>query len=97
MWKTSLAHTLIALLLQALFWPVLDIWSAIPGLMLYLGREVAQHEYKIALSRGWSWGPAKPIEWYEGLTKGWSKDSTLDIALPAIACGAVVLIVTLVR
>ena len=56
------------------------------AIALLLGREIAQHEYKLALSRGWAYGQTMPVKWWEGVIKGWSVDSVLDIALPATVC-----------
>jgi len=50
-----------------------------------MGREIAQHEYKLAITRGWL-GEVKPVKWYEGLIKGWSRDSLLDVIVPTLTC-----------
>ncbi|NVK42182.1 MAG: hypothetical protein HWE39_13155 [Oceanospirillaceae bacterium] len=51
----------------------------LPVVGVFIGREMAQHSYKLALSRGWRWGETMPVKWYEGLTTGWSPDSVLDV------------------
>jgi len=56
---------------------------------VFLGREIAQHEYRLALKRGWVYGRPKPVRWYEGTTTGWTVDSVLDVVAPAAACLAV--------
>lgn len=91
--RTHLEHTIIALVIQLALWPVLGPWGAgATACALFLGREIAQHEYKLALARGWEWGQRKPVAWHEGLTSGWSKDSLFDTGLPALACGLAALI-----
>jgi hypothetical protein len=60
--------------------------GGIVAIALLLGREIAQHEYKLALSRGWEYGQAMPVKWYEGMTTGWSVDSFLDVGVPVAAC-----------
>lgn len=91
--RTHLEHTVIAVLIQLALWPVFGlVIGGLTACAVFLGREIAQHEYKLALSRGWVWGQKKPVHWFEGLLKGWSKDSVLDIALPVLACGLAALI-----
>lgn len=91
--RTHLEHTIIALVTQLALWPVLGPWGAgSTACALFLGREIAQHEYKLALARGWERGQKKPVRWFEGLIKGWSIDSVLDVAIPALVCGLAALI-----
>ena len=91
--KTHLEHSVISVGIQlvlalGLFLafntsvPVALLAGAFGSVALFLGREVAQHEYKLAINRGWKWGEVKPVKWYEGFTKGWSTDSVLDVLSP---------------
>ena len=57
----------------------------LPVVGVFIGREMAQHSYKLALSRGWSWGETMPVKWYEGLTTGWTPDSVLDVLSSVVA------------
>lgn len=87
MYKTAVKHAAIALVVQIVLTPVVNaVLGGVIALALYLGREIAQHEYKIAVRKGWRWGDGpKPIKWYDGIVGGWSKDSILDMLLPVIA------------
>ena len=88
--RTHLEHTIIALVIQLALWPVLGPWGAgATACAVFLGREIAQHEYKLALARGWVWGQRKPVAWHEGLWHGWSRDSILDVLTPIVVCTAV--------
>lgn len=88
---THLEHTVITLGIQLAIGSLLfiasvslDIAALCGGLIafgIFLGREISQHEYKLATKRGWSWGQKMPVEWYEGFTEGWSTDSILDVAV----------------
>lgn len=90
--RTHLEHSVIALAIQLALWPVLGPWGAgFTACALFLGREIAQHEYKLAREMGWEWGQDKPGALYLAFFEGWSKDSILDVALPALACGLVAL------
>lgn len=85
--KTGAEHAAIALAIQAALWaPLGPAAAGAVAVSVFVGREVAQNEYGLAVSRGWSWGQEKPVKWREGLTKGWNVDGIIDIALPAIAC-----------
>lgn len=85
--KTHLEHTLIAIGIQLLLWPLLGpVAAGCVAIALLLWREIAQHEYKEALSKGWVYGEPMRIPWYAGVTKHWSKDSAMDVLLPALAC-----------
>lgn len=91
--RTHLEHTIIALVAQFALWSVFGPWGAgAVAIAPLVGREIAQHEYKLALARGWEWGQKKPVRWFEGLIKGWSIDSVLDVAIPALVCGVVAII-----
>jgi len=87
--KTHIEHALIAVFIQFLIWPFL---GALAGgcfaAAVFLGREIAQHEYKLATSRGWVYGQPLPVKWHEGVTTGWSTDSVLDVLFPFMACTA---------
>lgn len=90
--RTHIEHTVIAAILQLLAWPAIGLVSgAALAIALLLGREIAQHEYKLALQRGWQWGQTKPVAWHEGFLRGWSRDSFLDVLIPATACAAIAL------
>ncbi|WP_240488290.1 MULTISPECIES: hypothetical protein [unclassified Halomonas] len=54
---------------------------------ILLGREIAQHEYRLGIQRGWEWGETLPVGMFEGVWRGWTLDSALDVLLPALACG----------
>lgn len=85
--KTQLEHALIALLIQLALWPFMGLWLAgALACALFLGRELAQNEYRLANRRGWLWGDTLPVRWHEGLWRGWTLDSVLDIAAPVVAC-----------
>ena len=85
--KTHIEHLVIAVILQLALIPFVGAFcSGLFASSLLLGRELAQHEYKLALSRGWIWGRTIPVKWHEGLTTGWSADSILDIVIPMIGC-----------
>ena len=87
--KTHLEHTVIALAIQLCLWPLVGLWAGgIAAVALLLGREIAQHEYKEALSKGWVYGQPMNISWYAGVTKHWSLDSVLDVVIPALVCAA---------
>lgn len=86
--RSHLEHIVIALAIQAALLTLLGSWGAgAVAIALMLGREVAQHEYRLALTRGWEWGQRKPVAWHEGVWRGWSWDSALDVLLPTLACG----------
>lgn len=88
--RTHLEHAAIAALIQLALWPVLGpIAAGIVPVAVFLGREIAQHEYRLAIQRGWSWGRPMPVRWYEGLTSGWGRDSILDVFTPAAVCAAI--------
>lgn len=92
--RTHLEHAVFGLLIMALVW--LLAWA--PGLAggewigaaaavaFFLGREHAQHEYRLAIGRGWTWGGPLPVRWHEGLWQGWSRDSLLDLLAPLVVC-----------
>ncbi|WP_275286923.1 hypothetical protein [Halomonas elongata] len=97
--QSHLAHAIIAVLITVTIWAVMtrldlpagEILGAAVAIALYLGREITQHEYKLGIQRGWQWGQTLPVRWWEGLLRGWSKDSALDLIAPAVACLALVL------
>ncbi|WP_024952003.1 hypothetical protein [Cobetia crustatorum] len=78
-WNSALQHGVIALMIQLMLWPLFGLWSAGGiAVALFLGREIAQHEYKGS-------GP-KIVAWDYGLLHHWTLDSCLDIALPFLFC-----------
>jgi hypothetical protein len=64
--------------------------GGVVAVAVLLGREIAQHEYKEALSKGWVYGQPMNIPWYAGVAKHWSMDSVLDVVIPALVCTALV-------
>ncbi|MFG6668467.1 hypothetical protein ACGK9R_15365 [Halomonas sp. HNIBRBA4712] len=97
---SHLEHVLIALgaqLLLALL-PRVSLWvSGSLAVAVFLGREIAQHEYKLAIQRGWEWGQTQPVGLFEGVYKGWHLDSVLDVLTPAVACFLLALAVSIIR
>ncbi|MBT2774421.1 hypothetical protein J7J47_19535 [Halomonas sp. ISL-60] len=85
---THLEHVIIALVIQLSLLPFVSarVAGAIPVAIL-LGREIAQHEYRLGIQRGWEWGETLPVGMFEGVWRGWTLDSALDVLLPALACG----------
>lgn len=79
---------MIAVMVQIPLWAVFGPWaSACIILAVFLGREIAQHEYKLLRAMGWRYGQHRPrMAWHAGLTGGWSADSLWDIGLPAVVC-----------
>jgi hypothetical protein len=85
--RTHLEHAIIALVIQLALWPLFGPWaSAAVACAVFLGREIAQHEYRLAVFRGWKWGGPKPVRWHEGFWRGWTPDSVLDVLSPLLAC-----------
>lgn len=82
---SHLEHIVIALLFQALLWPFVGRWVAGSLIVaVFLGREIAQHEY--------AGGGANEVWQLYGLFNHWSLDSFLDFAAPAVACALVAII-----
>ena len=91
--KTGLVKLAIALGIQFAAYPLIGLAAGgAVAMALLFGREIAQHEYKLAINRGWSWGPP-PVKWYEGITTGWSRDSVIDFALPLSSVTAAMILV----
>ena len=85
--RTHAEHTAVAVVIQLALWPLLGLLAGgVVAIALLLGREIAQHEYKLALDRDWQYGQRKPVAWHEGVTRGWSVDSVLDVVVPGLAC-----------
>ncbi|WP_018918294.1 hypothetical protein [Vreelandella zhanjiangensis] len=79
---THLEHAVIALIFQALLWPFVGRWVAGSLIVaVFLGREIAQHEY--------AGGGANEVWYLYGLFNHWSLDSFLDFTAPALACACV--------
>lgn len=91
---THLEHVIIALIIQLSLLPFVSAYVAgvIPVAIL-LGREIAQHEYRLGIQRGWEWGETLPVGMFEGVWRGWTLDSVLDVLLPALACGLLALMI----
>ncbi|MBZ5487015.1 hypothetical protein HW452_05695 [Halomonas aquamarina] len=82
---THLEHTIIALLFQALLWPFVGRWVAGSLIVaVFLGREIAQHEY--------AGGGPNEVWYLYGLFNHWSLDSVLDVLTPAVACTVLALL-----
>lgn len=80
--KTAILHALFALGIQFALAPLIGyLGGAIAGCIYYLGREVAQHEYK--------GGGPKVVKWYYGFINHWNTDSVLDMVFPIVATGVI--------
>lgn len=85
MLKTAIAHAVVAVAIQlALGWWIGWVAGGVAGVAFYLGREIAQHEYK-----GGSWDRNLPPGY--GLVHHWTLDSVLDLGAPIAAVIAVAL------
>ena len=93
---TGLGHSALSIPIQLGFGYLLNDYLAggIIAILYWFGREVAQHEYKIALKRDWVWGTPKPIKFYEGFILGWSVDSIIDIVFPVISTTITFFVIT---
>lgn len=99
---TPLTHGLLAVVLQAItaaccwrrFGSRAWVVGAIAGSMFYFGRELTQHEAKIARHQHISVADSFPQGLY---LWNWSLDSLLDLAAPILFTTAVVLIVRQLR
>ncbi|MEL7967574.1 hypothetical protein AAG587_14440 [Vreelandella neptunia] len=91
---THLEHVIIALVIQLSLLPFVSAYmaGAIPVAILF-GREIAQHEYRLGIQRGWEWGETLPVGMFESVWRGWTLDSVLDVLLPALACGLLAVMV----
>jgi hypothetical protein len=80
--KSNFVHAAWALLIQLLVFAFTRDWvtGAAAGIFFFLGREHAQAERRIAGS-----APVSLLKWWQGFT-GWTTDSFLDLAMPAVAC-----------
>ncbi|OLO05226.1 hypothetical protein [Salinicola socius] len=79
-------HAIIALSFQCLLWPLVGRW--VGGSLIvavFLGREIAQHEY--------AGGGPNHVGYFYGLFHHWSLDSSFDVLSPAAACAVLALIV----
>ena len=96
--KTHLEHTIGALIIQLVLWfPIGLVASTGVAIAIFVGREIAQHEYRIGINRGWIYGQNLPVKWYEGVTKGWTLDSVLDIVFPAVVTIALLVVIYLLQ
>lgn len=86
--RSYIEHALIAVLIQFALWPFLESMWVTGGVAvaIFLGREIAQNEYRVAHRRGWKWGQVLPTNWYEGAWRGWTKKSAFDVLSPLAAC-----------
>lgn len=83
---THLEHAIIAMGVQCLLWPLVGRW--VGGSLIvavFLGREIAQHEY--------AGGGPNAVGYFYGLLHHWSLDSTLDVLSPAAACAVLAILV----
>lgn len=86
--KTHAEHSIIAVAIQLALWPLVGLMAGgIAACCIFLGREIAQHEYALIRKRG----SRSKIRWYEGVTTGWSTDSIIDFVAPVVACSAALL------
>ncbi|MGE6607409.1 hypothetical protein ACQKE4_12950 [Halomonas sp. NPDC076908] len=95
---THLEHVIIALIIQGALLPLAS--ASVAGsiaVALLMGREIAQHEYRLGIQRGWEWGETLPVGIFEGVWRGWTLDSVLDVVLPALACSLVVAVLSVKR
>lgn len=77
--KTHLEHSLIALIIQIVGSALVNPWwSGSVAVTVFLGREIAQHEYK-------GGGPNEVSPLY-GVFNHWSTDSILDVLCPVVCC-----------
>ncbi|MCD6003296.1 MAG: hypothetical protein J7L56_10600 [Halomonas sp.] len=95
---THLEHVFVALLIQMALLPFANarVTGAI-AVALLLGREIAQHEYRLAVQRGWEWGQTLPVGIFEGVWRGWTLDSVLDVVLPALTCTVVAITIKIIK
>ncbi|WP_245391886.1 hypothetical protein [Salinicola aestuarinus] len=78
-------HIVIALGVQCLLWPLVGRWVAGSLIVaIFLGREIAQHEY--------AGGGPNHVGVLSGLFHHWSPDSILDVLSPAVACALLALL-----
>ncbi len=83
---THLEHAIIALSFQCLLWPLVGRW--VGGSLIvavFLGREIAQHEY--------AGGGPNAVSYFYGLFHHWSLDSSLDVLSPAAVCAVFAMLV----
>lgn len=89
--NTALTHAAMAVIIQfglALYLQLLHGFDFSQGMLAggiaaccgFLFREISQHETK--------GGGAKVVSMFYGLTNHWNLDSTLDVLFPAVATGA---------
>lgn len=87
--RSHAEHSLIAVVVQLLLWPLFGgIAAGAIACAVFLGREIAQHEYK--------GGGPKRVSLLYGLFHHWSTDSILDVAAPAVACASIVVLARLI-
>lgn len=93
---SSLVHVFFAVLFQCMVGFLTQDWflGALGAVMFYLGREHAQHEYKIAgyLRTGRSVKDLKPWEGFDIFN--WGVDSTLDWVAPLVVTVTLALILS---
>jgi len=93
--RTHLEHSIIALGIQLLLWPLLGITAAgIVACAVFLGREIAQHEAKAVRHHAHEALTLGDLPWWIGLRYGWTRDSVLDVAAPAALCALAATVAT---
>ncbi|MFC0268653.1 hypothetical protein [Kushneria aurantia] len=84
---SHLEHLIIGIGIQLVMWPFFGRWAGGAIVVaLFLGREIAQHEY-----RG---GGGNAVAWYYGVVYHWSVDSVLDVLVPLTGCLVVAIAVS---
>jgi hypothetical protein len=89
--KTHLEHFAIALIVQLLVSPTVLLHPGVTAgafcclVGVFLGREVAQHEFKEARLRGVSVVDLAPGE---GLWRHWTFDSVMDVVTAVLGAGS---------
>lgn len=93
---TAASHAVVAVAGQAALAPLIGpVGGGVAMVAFYASREYTQHEYKLAIQRGWQWGDrlSATVKPWEPLYRGWSIDSALDLAAPVAACTAFVALI----
>ena len=94
--RTSIEHAIYAMLMQAAIGLLTGDWlaGAAFGVAFFAGREHAQAEDRyIAANGGKRYETPVPAEFGALHPKYWSKDSVLDLILPAMACAVIYFLV----
>lgn len=92
--RTNWQHALIGAVMMLVAWAILALigvsGAALIALVIpvtwFISRECTSHEYRLGVARGWRWGKKLPVRWWEGIARGWTRDSMLDWVTPALVC-----------